>query len=269
MHEASGDQVHVTAEGRVLLTQLGLTFRDAFDHAGVKVWRKLPDRENCTLDVMAAEGGVRRLHIKRYVPGRGASAAGAEALGIELLKKHGISTVPLVAWGQLGDGRSAVMVEDLTGFKPADDLLRQGAAFETLLEPTAAMAAKLHSSGLHHRDLYLCHFFAKLGRGSSNAAGEAGSSVELRLIDCARVRRLPVFFRQRWIIKDLAQFWYSTQQVSVSDAQRQRWLECYGRSRGLEGLQLRRAIEAKARWIARHDARLSQLHPERYRGNPA
>jgi len=31
-----------------------------------------------------------------------------------------------------------------------------------LLTPTAQLAAKLHSAGLHHRDLYLCHFMAKV-----------------------------------------------------------------------------------------------------------
>lgn len=259
MHNRSGDQVHVTAEGQALLTQLGLTFADAFDDPRIKVWRKLADRENCTLDVKAADGRAVRLHIKRYPATRkGTTAADLEAAGISLLQEQGIPTVPLVAWGQLGDGRSALLVEDLTGYRPADDLLRQGAAFETLLEPTAAMAAKLHGCALHHRDLYLCHFFARL----------ADDRVDLRLIDCARVRRLPLFFRQRWIIKDLAQFWYSTQQVSVSDAQRERWLECYGEHRSLKGLKLLKAIEAKARWIARHDARLSQSQPERYRGNP-
>ena len=44
----------------------------------------------------------------------------------------------------------------------------------------------------------------------------------MRLIDTARVRPLPVLFtRKRWIAKDLAQFWYSTLGLAVSDEQRQ------------------------------------------------
>ncbi len=60
----------------------------------------------------------------------------------------------------------------------------------------------LHNGGLHHRDLYLCHF---LGRRDENP------QADLRLIDAARVRPLPgPLTRRRWIVKDLAQFWYST-----------------------------------------------------------
>ena len=45
-----------------------------------------------------------------------------------------------------------------------------------------------------------------------------GDQTDLRLIDAARVRRLPGFFtRGRWIVKDLAQFWYITLKLPITE----------------------------------------------------
>jgi len=133
--------------------------------------------------------------------------------------------------------------------------IESGTPFEKLLEPTADLAGKLHRSGLHHRDLYLCHFFAKVD----------GNNIDVRLIDTARVKRLPgMFTRQRWIVKDLAQFFYSTQSLGVTDDQRTRWLNRYAQQRGLPSVdRLRRSIERKVRAIARHDAKLKAAQPTR------
>jgi hypothetical protein len=210
------------------------------------------------LDVVGEDGRTVRLHVKRYwrAPGRG-SPAGDEITGIRLLERAGVPTVPLVAWGQLPDGRSFVITEDLAGYRPADKMIAEGVAFETLLKPTADLAARLHNEGLHHRDLYLCHFFVRLP--------DDGGAPELRLIDSARVRELPRFLtRRRWIVKDLAQFWYSTQALTVTEEQRERWLARYAEQRrgtwreGLGG-----AVRRKARAIARHDAKLRVSQPKR------
>src|SRR6185503_11861775 len=114
-------------------------------------------------------------------------------------------------WGKLADGRSFFVTADLAGYRAADKLIDAGTPFENLLAPTADLAVKLHRAGLHHRDLYLCHFFARV---TENA-------VDVRLIDTARVRRLGGFLtRGRWITKDLAQFWYSTISLPITDGQR-------------------------------------------------
>jgi hypothetical protein len=80
---------------------------------------------------------------------------------------------------------------------------------------------------------------------------EAGK-IDLRLIDAARVKRLPVFLtRRRWIVKDLAQFFYSTLAPGVTDEQRTRWLTRYGQQRGLDSVDgLRRSVERKVRAAA-------------------
>jgi heptose I phosphotransferase len=154
-----------------------------------------------------------------------------------------------VGWGRLTDGHSFVITEDLAGYRDAEKLVKAGLPFETLLEPTADLAARLHEVGLHHRDLYLCHFFAN-----------ESSPTDLRLIDAARVKPLPGWpTRNRWIVKDLAQFWYSTLSLPVTDEQRSRWLARYAERRKLPSTTtLRRQIERKSASIARHDRKLRE-----------
>ncbi len=203
-----------------------------FSHPDIRVWRKLPDRENCTLDTTGPDGQHIRLHVKRYLPGKPPpTAAEDEFAGHQQLLDHNIPTASLVGWGVLADRRSFVIFEDLAGFTPADKLIEGGADFTPLIQPLADLTARFHSSGLHHRDLYLCHFLIKSG----------GEQPDIRLIDAARVRHFPGFFnRGRWIVKDLAQFWYSTLKLPITDVQRTAWLLRYCQQRQLPGTALMR-----------------------------
>jgi hypothetical protein len=250
------DIFHASPQHQPLLREVGLDADGVFERTDVVAWRTLPDRQNCTLDATRADGTPVRLHVKRYPATAPGAPAADEVRGIELLQRAGIPTVPLVGWGSLADGRSFVVTLDLAGFRDSEKLVQSGVPFADLLAPTADVAARLHGAGLHHRDLYLCHFFAKVAEG-----GRA----ELALIDAARVRPLPRWFRQRWVVKDLAQFWYSTtNQPTVTDEQRDAWLARYVAQRGLaNAASLGRAIERKARWIARHDRSLSAKQPTR------
>jgi Lipopolysaccharide kinase (Kdo/WaaP) family len=176
-----------------------------------------------------------------------------------LLVDAGIPAAPLVAWGVLTDGRSFTIWQDLAGFTPGDKLVEQGTAFESVLAPTAELAAKLHTAGLHHRDLYLCHFMI-----DPALLAAAGHVPAVQLIDTARVRRLPGWpLRRRWIVKDLSQFWYSTTKLAVTDDQRDRWLAIYAKERAVRPGSLRGSIVRKARAIRRHDASLNASQPSR------
>jgi heptose I phosphotransferase len=178
---------------------------------------------------------------------------------IELLRDAGIPTVPLVGHGHLANGRSFIITEDLAGYRDAEKMVAAGTPFEMLLQPTADLAAKLHAAGLHHRDLYLCHFFAKVD-------GRDSGGVDVKLIDAARVARMTnVLTRWRWVIKDLSQFWYSTTTLpAITDGQRERWLSRYADQREICWLpRLRAAIKAKSNAIARHDAKLKSSQPTR------
>jgi hypothetical protein len=239
-----------------LLRQLGIDAEAVFDHPDITCWRRLPDRENCTLDADLPGGPHVRWHVKRYFPARGSTTpADADVAGHRLLESASIPTAPLVAYGNLPDRRSFVIFDDLAGYTPADKLVERGTPFQPLIEPTADLAAKLHDAGLHHRDLYLCHFMARAD----------ADRVDLKLIDTARIKRLPgLLTRRRWIVKDLAQFWFSTLKLPVTDEQRAAWLERYGRQRKLDGIaSLRKRIERKVASIARHDASLHRDRPER------
>ena len=230
------------------MRMLGLDAETVFDQPDDKVWRKLPDRENCTLDADLPDGRHIRLHVKRYTS---ADAATPEVEGQRLLTDHQIPTAPLAGWGTHA-GKSFTIFDDLTGYTPADKQLQAGTPFDTLLEPTAALAAKLHQSNLHHRDLYLCHFMVKLD----------GPTVDLKLIDTARVRTLPGWLtRRRWIVKDIAQFIYSTHAHGIIDAKRTAWLDAYAKAGGIAGIAS--AVHRKVRAIARHDARINARRPER------
>lgn len=240
------------------IREIGLDADAVFNHPDIHVWRSITERENCTLDATLTDGTRVRWHVKRYRPTNdGASSpARQEVEGLRLLEASGIPTVKIVSFGEIADGRSFLITEDLAGFAAADKLIASGgASFETLCHATADLAGTLHDKALHHRDLYLCHFFAKVENGK----------VELRLIDAGRVAPLPRWpFRGRWIVKDLSQFWYSAQQLGVGEASRRVWLERYARRRGLPSAEpLRHAVERKARWIAKHDAKQRAKQPAR------
>jgi hypothetical protein len=273
-----GDTFRAAPEYHDLLRAEGLDAEAVFSHPKIVVWRKLEDRENCTMDAAAPDGRVVKLHIKRYPAAGGETTpADQEAAGLRALQVAKIPTAPLVGWGRLRDGRSFIILEDLAGFRAADKLLEDGADFERLLEPTADLAAALHSAGLHHRDLYLNHFFVR-GVGSASAdrllapdlsnsrSAEADptGTISVRLIDAARVRPLPGWpMRNRWIVKDLAQFWYSAVQAGISQELRMRWLERYAQQRAIVASKWQRAIERKVAWIQQHDRKLNQRQPHR------
>jgi Lipopolysaccharide kinase (Kdo/WaaP) family len=243
------------------LARIGLDSAEAFFQSPlVKAWRDVGERDNATLDLPAAaivpEGLPTRLHVKRYRGegrGRGRSGAAAEVAAIAELDREGIPTLTLAAWGQTAAGDSFTASVDLTGYLPADKAMAEGqVTFERLLRPTAKLAARLHGAGLHHQDLYLCHFFVRV------------ADLDLRLIDVSRVRRLPTFwFRNRWIVKDLGQFQYSTLEHGVSDAQRGEWLAAYAGASGTDVASWAGAVGRKVSRIARHDRRLRQAQPNR------
>jgi len=231
-----------------LLKQVGLVdAMSIFEHPKIDVWRPITERENAVLD---HDGG--RLHIKRNKPGF--SGVEAEAASLQLLKKAEIESVPLVAWGKLNDGRGFLITDNLDGFEDAEKCVEQGLAFERLLEPTAILAGRLHAAGLHHRDLYLCHFYARV----------SDTAVDLRLMDAGRVRKLPGWFTRRWLVKDVAQFCYSLEQLRLPKELRDRWLERYTAAGGAKSdPAFCRAVDRKIRWIAAHDARLRRRQPTR------
>lgn len=220
----------------------------------LRVWRNLPDRDNSTLDATLANGRTVRLHVKRDKFKRSEPMA-LEARGIGLLESAGIASAPLVAYGDTPDGKTFVITENLDGYSSADRLLERGEALEPITDAMVEIAAQLHRANLHHRDLYANHFYLR----PNNAGG-----YEVRLIDAARVKPLPGWFRERWIVKDVAQLHFSIQRFvkSPEDSNHllRRYCELAGRTAASRFL---RRVKIKSMWIDRHDRALAIKKPTR------
>ena len=135
------DQFRVASAYVPLMRIAGLDAEEVFRNPSIRVWRKLPDRENCTLDFESDDGGPVRWHIKRFFATDGAIPGPEEAKAHELLAAEGIPTANLVGWGQLADRRSFIIFEDLTGYRPADKLIEGGFSFTRLSNAAADLAA--------------------------------------------------------------------------------------------------------------------------------
>ncbi|MEM9702586.1 MAG: lipopolysaccharide core heptose(I) kinase RfaP [Planctomycetota bacterium] len=175
-----------------------------------------------------------------------------------MLRFHalGIPTMTPVAFGETGPPggrRSFVMTEALEACERVDHWLndRRGDCSPTvrrerraIVDCVARTTRKMHDAGMHHQDLYLCHWLMPPGV----APGE-----ELKVIDLGRVRshgKLP----ERWRIKDLAQLHYSAD--ALTEADQVRFLKTYlGRElTPADGQRVNRIVK-KAAAIGRHTRR--------------
>ena len=224
-----------------------------FEDPRIILWRDLPERQNCFLDLPASP----RLHIKRYKPPHGKDVY-AEVAAIALLAAAGIATVPLLAWGTHPDGRAFLVTADLVGYQAADRVLATSPQ-PAILDRIADLAAHLHGQHLHHQDLYLCHFFV------CPAIDNPGVEAPLHLIDPGRVAKLPAFpFNIRWLVKDLAQLTYSARQAGLS-SQHIRALHhrYFAHDLPCPKWLIRLFLPLKVAAIAKHDQRIRAARPGR------
>ena len=246
---------HVSSSYEAIAKELGIDGAERiFSDERLRVWRNLPDRDNSTLDATLSSGRSIRLHVKRDKEKRREPMA-LEARGIGLLESAGIHSAPLVAYGDLPDGRTFVITENLDGYLSADRLIETGVELLPVLEAMAEVAARLHLANLHHRDLYANHFYMK---------PRAQGGYDVRLIDTARVKPLPAWFRERWIVKDVAQLHFSVQPYlrTPDDANEllRRYCELTQRH---EARRFLRRVKIKSQWIERHDRALKEKKPTR------
>ena len=79
--------LHVSQSFQPIFRELGIDAETVFDHPQIVAWRRLDDRENCTLDATLMNGKTIRWHVKRYPASRGAKTpAKAEVEGLRLLE---------------------------------------------------------------------------------------------------------------------------------------------------------------------------------------
>jgi len=227
--------------------------------------RQKSDRRIMTFR-LDSEGGRKRFWLKRHVPVRSPMKAPGprELRNILSLRSAGIPTVEPAAAGFEPDaGRSFMVTAEIQNARPLDAFLAEDAKelfdeaqlarFKTRLAGVLGRLVKrFHDAGFNHRDLYLCHVFIDLQ--SAERFLDVRGDPELTLLDLQRVDYRKKF-RRRWIIKDLAELFYSVTPLGVSRTDVLRFALAYlGAGRpGKRELKLGRAVARKAAKIGRHD----------------
>ena len=143
---------------------------------------------------------------------------------IRILKKLGIKTMTLAAYGRRGlniaEQESFVLTVSLEPATSLEDFCANWAAEKpslklkrALIKRVAKITRCLHENGINHRDLYICHFLLK--EGDLDSLRDV-NDVQLYLIDLHRVQirsQTPV----RWQVKDLAALYFSSMDIGLSD----------------------------------------------------
>ncbi|HAL45443.1 MAG: hypothetical protein A2Y12_13230 [Planctomycetes bacterium GWF2_42_9] len=183
------------------------------------------------------------------------SLAACDMEPAENLRKLGINTPRTIAFGQEWNGlfekRSFIITEQIPdSFKLEDKLPRE----KDFIKKLAIFIKKFHDTGFRHRDLYLCHIFCD-------------PKTQFTLIDLARAFK-PLFFSKKYLIKDLAELYYSAPGNKISKADKLRFFLFYLRKEKLSfsDRMMIRQIKAKAKRMARHDKKHNRPVP--YKMNP-
>jgi len=185
-------------------------------------------RHHRTVALRDAGRGARILKWQRRRPpgdfwrdvlgGRGSSAPAAiEFANLRALRAGGFSVPDALGWGRTPGGGTFVLLRPVGGI-PLDDWLRSPLASDRsarreVFAALAALLARFHGEGWHHRDLYACHVLVDGDRRPA-------------LIDFSRARRARRL-RSRWREKDLAALQFSTERLPPGRAERLRFLLAY------------------------------------------
>lgn len=200
--------------------------------------REAPGRQTLRFELNGS-AYYRKLHtgvgwgeiIKNLVRGRlPVVSARNEWLALNRLVEIGVASLIPVAYGEQGINParrlSFIVTRELAGTVQLDDYLRANPNMgfvrkQGLLRAVAHTARKIHSNGLNHRDLYLCHFLLD----PVTAADETHPPV-LYLIDLHRAQ-LRKQVPQRWLVKDLASIYFSAMDMGLTQRDIGRFLVSY------------------------------------------
>jgi heptose I phosphotransferase len=149
---------------------------------------------------------------------------------IKKLKELNIDTMTAVAFGSEGFNpaqlKSFIVTEELTDTIPLEDYCRSWGETKPdfkikieLIRKLANVSRVMHSSGMCHRDYYLCHFHL---HPSSSQDGE----LKISLIDLHRAlinKRLAT----RWFVKDIAGLYFSAMDIGLTERDKLRFIRLY------------------------------------------
>ena len=173
----------------------------------------------------------------------------------ENLKKLGINTPKTVAFGEHWQGlfekRSFVVTEKIPDSASLEKKLPDSffSDRKNFIKSLAAFVRKFHNTDFRHRDLYLCHIFCD-SRG------------QFTLIDLNRVFK-PLFFSPKYLVKDLAQLYYSAPGKIFTKTDRLRFFLTYLQKDKLsiKDKIVIKKIKSKAKKMAKHDKKHDRTAP--------
>lgn len=157
-----------------------------------------------------------------------------EYVAIKALQKLNVDTMTLAAFGQRGSNPveldSFVITESLEPAISLEDFCADWCVNapaiglkRTLIERVARITRRLHTNGINHRDLYICHFL--LNETDIEKANNL-KQLPLFLIDLHRVQirqKTP----ERWLVKDLAALYFSSMEIGLTSRDFYRFVRAY------------------------------------------
>jgi heptose I phosphotransferase len=271
------DSFYVDKDYEDVLRELGFCSLEAiFSYTGGKNLHKkdLPSYRN-RIEI-TTPSCKKKLFLKRFInppvfvqlknflcQKRRISLAGAELKPIFYLQKKDINVPKVAAFGQKWrntfECKSFIITEQILDSDSLEsrlpDCFYMGSqnSFERkmdFIKSLAEFVRKFHKTGFRHRDLYLCHIFYN---HQDNI---------FTLIDLARVFK-PLLLSKRYLVKDLAQLFYSSPFEYVSKSDRLRFY-LYYTGRGKLSLKDKKFISRvlkKVNEMANHDEKHSKKAP--------
>jgi heptose I phosphotransferase len=160
--------------------------------------------------------------------------ADSECQAIRHLHGAGVATMTIAAFGSRGLNparrRSFIITEALCPTASLEDLTRDWRQNPPvhhlkvgLIQRVAEMARQMHSSGMNHRDFYICHFLVDLSKGWPPSGGEPPT---LYLIDLHRAQ-VRTSTPLRWVLKDLGALRFSAMDRGLTKTDLLRFVRAY------------------------------------------
>ena len=208
--------------------------------------------------------------LARLLPGRAWSPGWQEFENLRWAAARGLPVPAVHAAGESRRGplRSFLVVEELAGMLALHELIPLAAGRLSpgdfgrwkcgLVAEIARLTRELHRRRAFHQDLYLCHFYARVGDIAVTPTAWAGRVV---VIDFHRLTHTS-WQARRYQVKDLAQLLFSTDGVTgVTPRDVVRFWRAYRKADGpdwpRQAWYLPRVVPAKARQYLRHNRKLA------------
>jgi hypothetical protein len=194
---------------------------------------------------------------------RRAATADYDWLASEELDRAGVWTAQIIAYGAQWhrgfEKRSFVLIREITEAKPLEEELplcfrksnvgQSQRLRQRFVKNIADFIRRFHDTGYRHRDLYLSHvFYDRHG--------------EFHLIDLQRVFK-PLLFNKRFLIKDLAQLYFSCPAEYIFQTDRLRFYLRYRNQQKItdkDKIFINRLLRRVQR-MARHDLKRGKRVP--------